>query len=176
MKNILVVYAHPKHETSRLNKALIEEISRLQNVTISNLYKKYPDGKIDVLQEQELITQNDIIIMQFPFHWYSSPSLMKAWIDEVFSFGFAYGPNGDKLKNKLFMCTTTSTASKVRYQNDVGFDFKDLLKPFENSARYCGMVYLEPFILTNETEGSTEMSDNDLRISVEKYRKTLESL
>lgn len=176
MKNILVIYAHPNYEISRLNKALIDEISELKNVMVSNLYKKYPDGKIDILKEQELITKNDIIVMQFPFYWYSSPSLMKAWIDEVFIYGFAYGENGDKVKNKGFMCVTTSTASKKRYQSDVGFDFEDLLKPFQNSARYCGMEYLEPFILTNETEGSSEMSDNDLKLKVQEYKKTLESL
>ena len=176
MKNILVIYAHPNYQTSRLNKALIDEISDLKNVTVSNLYKNYPDGKIDILKQQELITKNDIIAMQFPFHWYSSPSLMKAWIDEVFSYGFAYGNGGDKLKAKGFMCVTTSNASRIRYQNDIGFDFPDLLKPFQNTAKYCGMQYLEPFILSNETKDSTEMSDSDLRLKVQEYKKTLESL
>jgi glutathione-regulated potassium-efflux system ancillary protein KefG len=176
MKNVLVIYAHPNYQTSRLNKALIDEISDLKNVTVSNLYKKYPDGKIDILKEQDLITKNDIIVMQFPFHWYSSPSLMKAWIDEVFSYGFAYGNGGDKLKDKGFMCLTTTNASSKRYQNDIGFDFSDLLKPFQNTAKYCGMQYLEPFILSNETKDSTEMSHSDLQLKVQEYKKTLESL
>jgi putative NADPH-quinone reductase len=38
------------------------------------------------------ITKNDIIVMLFPFHCYSSQSLMEAWIDKVFSFGFAMAP------------------------------------------------------------------------------------
>ena len=40
MANILVVYAHPNHNLSRMNNALINEIDGLNHVRISNLYEK----------------------------------------------------------------------------------------------------------------------------------------
>ncbi|GAL26611.1 NAD(P)H oxidoreductase YRKL [Vibrio variabilis] len=43
----------------------------------------------------------DVIVLQFPFYWYSMPALLKKWMDDVFSFNFAYGPEGDKLKVKI---------------------------------------------------------------------------
>ena len=38
--------------------------------------KEYPDFKIYVKKEQERLVKSDIIVMQFPFFWYSMPSIM----------------------------------------------------------------------------------------------------
>ncbi len=43
--------------------------------------REYPDFIINVKREQELVENHDNIIFQFPLYWYSSPSLLKKWID-----------------------------------------------------------------------------------------------
>ena len=54
-----------------------------------------------VKKEQELLLEHDIILFQFPMYWFSSPSLLKEWLDIVLSPGFAHA-GSYKLENKSF--------------------------------------------------------------------------
>jgi putative NADPH-quinone reductase len=56
------------------------------NVTIHQLYAAYPDFRIDVKREQELLSLHDRMILQFPLYWYSTPALLKQWFDVVLKF------------------------------------------------------------------------------------------
>ena len=48
MKKIAIQLVHPNSGESRVNKALIKAVENLENVTVYNLYEKYPNYKIDV--------------------------------------------------------------------------------------------------------------------------------
>ena len=98
-KDILVVVAHPNLADSEVNKAILQELSKVERVTLNNLYKKYPDFEINVANEQELLIDHDIIIFQFPLYWFSSPALLKQWQDEVITSAFSIGAE-NKLKGK----------------------------------------------------------------------------
>ena len=54
---------------------------------IDNLYKLYPDFKIDVKKEQEKLVRADCIILQFPMFWYNTPALMRQWFESVLEHG-----------------------------------------------------------------------------------------
>ncbi|WP_231622585.1 NAD(P)H-dependent oxidoreductase [Helicobacter heilmannii] len=77
----LVVLAHPDLQASRVNKALKESIEH--KGVVSQLYQKYPDFKIDVAAEQQLLTQAERVVFQFPIFWYSYPPLFKKYLDDV---------------------------------------------------------------------------------------------
>lgn len=69
----LVIIAHPNMDGSKVNKAWKNQLENSDNITINEIYKSYPDGKIDVKREQELVKAHDRIVFQFPFHWYNAP-------------------------------------------------------------------------------------------------------
>ena len=48
MRRILVLFAHPVLERSRVNRRLLEAIRDLEGVTIHDLYEVYPTLAIDV--------------------------------------------------------------------------------------------------------------------------------
>lgn len=59
----LVIVTHPNIENSIINKAWINELNLINDqVTIHQLYKEYPDYKIDIQKEQEMILAHDNII------------------------------------------------------------------------------------------------------------------
>ena len=62
MKSVLILFAHPKYEQSRTNKALVEKVRNMEGVTLHDLYEQYPDFNIDREFEKKLLTQHDIII------------------------------------------------------------------------------------------------------------------
>ena len=104
MARVLILLAHPALERSRVNRRLLESFRSIESVTVHDLYETYPDFGIDVPAEQELLTRNDVVVLQHPFYWYSCPSLMKDWIDLVFEHGWAYGQLLLPIEQTAYLC------------------------------------------------------------------------
>lgn len=147
MSQILVLFAHPALEKSRVQQSLLKAIGGLENITINDLYERYPDFDIDVRREKKLLLAHDIIVWQHPFYWYSSPALLKQWQDLVLEHGWAYGKNGTALKGKKVFNVLTSGGSSRAYRSGGTnrYSILEYLKPFEQTANLCGMSYWPPF-------------------------------
>jgi glutathione-regulated potassium-efflux system ancillary protein KefG len=76
---ILVLFAHPAFHKSKVNRILVDGLSEMKGVTFHDLYQEYPEMDIDVKREQELVSQHDVILFQFPLFWYSTPAILKEW-------------------------------------------------------------------------------------------------
>lgn len=146
MKKVLVVLAHPNFAESRGNKALIEAVQMLPSVKIHNLYERYPNWQIDVQVEQELLRHHDLVVFQYPLQWYSVPPLLKKWIDDVLTDGFAFGADGTALQGKELMPVVTTGGTSEMYiaGGTVNFTISEFLRPIQQTANYCGMSYKTP--------------------------------
>ena len=100
MSRVLVVFAHPALQTSRVQRRLIARASRVEGVTVRDLYELYPDYDVVVDDEQAAMEAHDVIVWQHPFYWYSVPPLLKQWFDLVLEHGWAYGSAGKALHGK----------------------------------------------------------------------------
>ena len=145
----MVLYAHPAPYRSTVNQSLFNAVRGLAGVTARDLYAEYPAFDIDVQREQRLLKKHDVISFLCPLYWHSTPSLLKEWQDLVLEYGFAYGPQGLALKDKLFFCALTTGGKEQDYQtgSQCLYTFKELLSPLETSVRICHMRYLPPFVL-----------------------------
>ncbi|MFB9329359.1 NAD(P)H-dependent oxidoreductase [Paenibacillus aurantiacus] len=148
----LVVVVHPNLADSRINRTWTEALEQQPiSVTVHKLYEVYPDRTIDVAREQQLLEAHDRIVFQFPLYWYSSPPLLKQWLDEVFLYGWAYGTDGGKLKGKQFGVAVSTHGPASGYAADGAnrFTLRELLRPFEATAHYVGASYLPIFSLSD---------------------------
>ena len=154
--NILVLTAHPNLSASTSNQVWFNALSNTENspdditIVTRDLTKVAgPEMRFEPLIEQALLNKADRVVLQFPFYWYSSPPVLKAWLDQVLLFGFAYGPNGDKLHGKELMLaiTTGGPAESFQASSFNRFTMNQFLTPFEQTANMVGMSYLAPFIL-----------------------------
>ena len=146
MKNITIISGHPDLNHSIANATILGEIAAaLPDAEIRRLDSLYPDGKINILAEQESLLKADIIVWQFPFSWYGLPGLMKRWLDEVFVHGFAHGSRA-KLGGKKLLLSFTTGAPALMYdaQGLFGHAVEDYLIPFETTARLCNLELLDP--------------------------------
>ena len=100
----------------------------------------YPDFKIDVKTEQEKLKKAEIIVLQFPVFWYSYPSLMHKWMEDVFVFGFSHG-TGKALNGKTLVASLTSGAPEEIYRQN--FTINDLLAPLKQTAALCQMKWAD---------------------------------
>lgn len=172
---ILVLFAHPALNKSRINSQLVRAIADLEGVTLHDLYEEYPDFHINVKREQQLLVEHDIVVWQHPFYWYSSPALLKEWQDLVLEYGFAYGHEGTALQGKKCLSAISTGGSQQAYQRD-GYNYytiAELLTPFAQTARLCGMDYLPPFVV----HGAHQLND-DAQIGdrAQEYRLLLQAL
>ena len=155
----LIILAHPNIENSRINRSWKEELKKFPDeITIHELYKEYPDYNIDVQKEQNMIEAYTSIIIQFPLYWYSSPPLLKKWFDDVFTYGWAYGSHGKKLKNKKLGLAISIGDEKKNYSpnGSVSFTPDQIITPFKATAIHTGMILLPYFSLFNASFNITE--------------------
>ena len=171
---VLVIFAHPSIGKSRVNVKLIKALEGIDGIAIHNLYENYADFKIDKKAEQSLLLDYDTIVWQHPFYWYSTPALLKQWIDVVLEHGFAYGKYGKALKGKLILNAITTGGDRNAYQTNGrnNFTINQLLVPFEQTANLCQMVYLSPFVVHNVYS----LNDNDIEDYASKYREAIIAL
>jgi len=171
---VLVLFAHPALEKSRVNRALIEAVSGVQGLTIHDLYEEYPDFGIDVAREQSLLVEHDVIVLHHPFFWYSTPAILKEWQDLVLEHGWAYGRTGTALAGKAMLSVVTTGGREVAYARDGynRFTMRELLRPLEQTARLCGMDYLPPFVV----HGTHGMGPRQIREHAADYRRALLAL
>lgn len=168
----LVIVAHPHLRQSVANKSIIESLKDIENVTLHNLYDTYPYFHIDIKKEQNLLRAHNLIVFQHPFLWYNMPALLKLWVDEVLTSGFAYGPGGDELKNKKFQLSITAGGDVDTYQ-DQGthrHSVDQFLTGYKQICHLCQMRWLEPLVLY----GSRKTESEHLMNHVEEIKKTIQ--
>ncbi|MEH6993193.1 NAD(P)H-dependent oxidoreductase [Neobacillus drentensis] len=166
----LVLVAHPNLQESKVNRIWKERLEKEKNVTVHDLYRTYPTGAINVEREQNLLVQHDRIVFQFPFYWYSTPSLLKKWQDEVYTYGFGYG-TGNKLRGKEYVLAISTGRPKDSYQpNGTSmYTMEQLLLPLRATVLLTEMKYLPPFILY----GASYINEEEMMISAEQLAEYL---
>lgn len=149
MKKTLVISGHPDYKHSLANRAILDEFHRLvPSAEIVYLDALYPDFKIDVPTEQRRLVEADTVVFEFPFWWYSAPSLMQRYFELVLAHGFAYGSTGKALHGKRLVISMTaggqaSAYTKEGYQH---YTMEDFIPQFRALANLCGFEWKEPVI------------------------------
>jgi glutathione-regulated potassium-efflux system ancillary protein KefG len=174
MSKILILFAHPALEKSRVNKRLIKDVKSLENITFNDLYEEYYDFNIDIEREKKLLIEHDIIIFHHPFFWYSTPALLKQWEDLVLEHGWAYGSKGTALVGKKLMNIITTGGSSQAYSKESlnKHTVREFLVPIEQTASLCGMIYLPPYLI----QGTHRFTEKEIEDHSKKYIGLLKDL
>jgi glutathione-regulated potassium-efflux system ancillary protein KefG len=174
MRKILILFFHPLFHKSRVNKILLHAAEQVEGLTLRIMYDLYPDFHIDMKAEQEVLLEHDVIVWQHPMYWYSSPSLLKEWIDIVLEHGFAYGRGGKALAGKMLMSALTVGGSRQVYGPEGArkYTVPQLLVPYKLTCSLCQMDYLPPFVV----HGTHLMDDEEMAKAAGEYQKALEQL
>lgn len=172
--NILILFAHPALQKSRVNRCLIRYVMDIEGVTFHDLYEAYPDFHIHVEHEQELLVKNDIIVFQHPLFWFSIPAILKEWMDLVLEHMWAYGKKGNALRGKKLL-SVISTGGRESLFREKGYNrhtMAEFLFPIGQSAYVCGMDYLPPFVV----HGTHTLKEQEIESHGEDYRKIIIAL
>jgi putative NADPH-quinone reductase len=133
---------------------------RLLGVTLTFMtvaVQVYPHGSIDVEKQQKRVESHENLVLQFPIYWFNCPPLLKKWLDDVLSYGWAYGSNGgDKLTNRKAALAVSAGIEKEDYREEgrYRYSLEHLLSPFETTFLYCNANY-RSFFAFYGTENET---------------------
>ncbi|WP_028115342.1 NAD(P)H-dependent oxidoreductase [Ferrimonas senticii] len=155
--NVLVIDGHPDLTKSTANAAICQRLQQHTDWQINHL----GSGAFDVEQQQQALLAADLVVVQFPLYWSAFPCNLKRWVDEVFTYGFAFGPQGSKLADKKLIFSVTAGAKGHSYSYD-GFNlmpFAEYQKSFEHAFRAAQMHILPTHITFEMNANPNEGGD-----------------
>lgn len=153
---VLTVITHPRTDslTFEVSKQFIEGLKDAGHETeVLDLYRSgfnpvlweadEPDWKAEhqhyspeVEKEIERMKTHDALAFIFPLWWWSMPAMLKGYIDRVWNYGFAYGPN--KLKHQHVLWLSLAGAPIERFEKR---KYDKMMTHYFNVglADYCGI-------------------------------------
>ena len=173
---VLMILAHPDFEKSLANKQIKNKLAQENNVEIRHLNQLYPNHKINVQAEQEALKNADVIIFQYPLFWYSVPSILKEWIDSIFTYGFAFGKGNYQLEGKKIIVSFTTGSSSKDYPEDV---VEKIVFPFKGLANFCKMNYITTVYsheIANYSDEAKEKSVKNAEIHAKKLIEEIKEI
>lgn len=156
----LIVISHPYPKQSHVIKSLEQAVKTLPDVTVRNLESLYGQNLngFNIQAEQAAHDEADRVIYMFPVHWFNLTPMLKAYMNSVWAYGWAFGPEGIALKGKQFQVVATAGATEFTYSEAgiIECSMDEVLSPLKASAKYVGMNYLQP-IAFFEAMGANEI-------------------
>jgi NAD(P)H dehydrogenase (quinone) len=105
----------------------------------------------DIAAEIEKVVACDLLILNFPIFWFSTPAILKGWIDRVFVSGQFYGgkrfyDQGGMRGRKAWVTATLGGREHMFGPNAIHGELTDMLRPLlRGTLAYTGFEVLEPF-------------------------------
>ena len=173
MKTLVLVF-HPDMSASRANRPLAAKAETLgDDVTVRYMYDIYPDQKVDVAAEQAALEAADRVVLQFPMYWYSTPALLKQWLDDVLLYGWAYGSTGKALAGKELLVAVSVGGAGSAYGREGAhiYTIHEFLRPMQGTSRVIGTKYAVPFL----SVGALEITDEAIARRAQDYAAVLQT-
>lgn len=171
---ILLIYAHPQHDRSIANRALLDAVGDLADTELHPLYDRYPDYSIDAAAEQRRLRAAHSIVWQHPTYWYGVPSLLALWFEAVLVRGFAHGVGGEALRGKpLLWATTTGNLADQHDRGELdGLPLDGFAPQVKFTAQYCGLDWQPPFVVHR----AHRLAPAELARAAREYRERVAAL
>ena len=190
--SVYLIAAHPDWNESRVNRRLLEVAQAVSatpgapRIDIQDLYASYPDYCIDVPAEQARVAAAQLIVLMHPIQWYAMPALQKLWLDDVLTYGWAYGAvssgtgdnaaapanaPGTALRGKdLWLVATTGGQEESYHPESYNrYHFDAFLPPYEQTAVLCGMRFLPPLVL----HGAHSIGRDEVKAHIASFKQHL---
>lgn len=113
------------------------------------------DGTLnpEIARHLELVLGADMLILSFPFWWFSMPAITKGWIDRVWVMGGVFGGDYGMLDEaalygkKALVATTTGGPEKFYKPDEMTDDMHSFLSHIHHGIfRFVGYSTQEPII------------------------------
>jgi putative NADPH-quinone reductase len=171
---MLILNFHPDPAKSRVNAALAQAASALPGIEVVTMAHQREGARFDYAREVERLASAERVVLQFPVQWYSGPSLLADWMAQILTIAFYVRAeeDGSRIEGRRLMIAAVAGNTPENYQpgGRVAIPLPELLRPFEATARRCGLEWNEPFIVFR----SSFLTDAELAHEAARYCERLE--
>ncbi|RON24751.1 NAD(P)H dehydrogenase [Pseudomonas brassicacearum] len=132
----------------------------------------------DIQQELEKLLWADLLILNFPIYWFSTPAILKGWIDRVLVSGICYGgkrfyDQGGLRGKKALVTVTLGGREHMFGEGAIHGPLEDMLRPLlRGTLAYVGLEVLPPFVGWHVPY----INDSARQQLLENYRQRLENI
>ncbi|OLO64740.1 hypothetical protein BKH20_13600, partial [Actinomyces oris] len=111
--------------------------------------------------------------LQYPMYWLSCPPLLKKWLDDVLTFGWAYGSTGTALHGKELLVAVSVGGAGSAYGREGAhiYTIHEFLRPMQGTSRVIGTKYAVPFL----SVGALEITDEAIARRAQDYAAVLQT-
>lgn len=106
----------------------------------------------DIQSELEKLLTCDLVVLNFPLFWFSTPAILKGWLDRVLVSGAVYGGrrfyDRGGLRGKRAIVSVTVGSQEHMFGNDgVHGSFEGMLRHLlQGTLGYTGLDVLAPYV------------------------------
>jgi NAD(P)H dehydrogenase (quinone) len=132
----------------------------------------------DIQQELDKLLWADLLILNFPIYWFSTPAILKGWIDRVLVSGICYGgkrfyDQGGLRGKKALVTVTLGGREHMFGEGAIHGPLEDMLRPLlRGTLAYVGLEVLPPFVGWHVPY----INDSARQQLLENYRQRLENI
>ena len=143
MEESVLVFGNPYGRKSKIasEMASLAEKSGIHSIFLNEHISS--DGTFPVTEMQRQLESFSTIIIHAPVYWYSTPALVKSWIDQMLTQDWAFPSEQSRLRGKRIAMSLTVGADMGTYAEGQAnrFGLATYFLPFEQAFRYCGMEW-----------------------------------
>ena len=168
MNKTLIILAHPDLAHSTINRCWADALAQHPDrFTVHELYREYAHDTIDVGREQALVEAHRSLVLQFPVYWFNCPPLLKQWLDDVLTYGWAYGSKATGLRGKKagIAVSLGSPADAYRAGGEIGATVAEALRAFALTVNYCHALW-QPIFAFHGIDSTAPGYDDGKRAEV----------
>ena len=106
----------------------------------------------DIATEIAKVQACDLLLFNFPLYWFSTPAILKGWIDRVMISGLFYGgrriyDHGGMRGKRALVTVTLGGREHMFGAGSIHGELHTLLRPLlQGTLAYCGFAVLPPFV------------------------------
>ena len=157
-----LIVGHPDLSISRINATLVASALSAPEIDVRILSDLRTASGFDLDAEQNALEAADEIVLLYPTYWYSTPGILKSWMDDVLTRGWAYGTGGSgALAGKSLRVVTTTGGAEDGYHPGQlhSFEYEAILAPLKATAHRLGMTWATPLVI----HGARDVDDEQLQ-------------
>ena len=132
----------------------------------------------EVAAEIDKLERADLLILQFPMWWFSTPAMLKGWIDRVFVYGRLYRSKlrydrGYFRGKRALVSVTTGAPAATHGPDGRNADADLLLWPLNFTLYYLGYSVLPPFVAPGVEGGLAYSAPEAVAARLEAHKSAL---
>lgn len=140
--------------------------------------RAYTGGTLaeDVKSHLDMLMKADLLVLSFPLWWYSTPAILKGWLDRVFIPGAVYSDEMEfetaALHGARARLLVTTGVEAERYGARTSFGaIDDLLLPLTRSLEYVGLAVGRPVVTWRPTRLTPKVRRERLLAVASQFRE-----